>query len=405
MAANINSLFLVHRETGQRYPINEPVLIGRSSGDIVFSRDPKLSQQHCEVAPGKDSLVVQDLDSGNGTMIDGKRLTPHRGYILKPGSELSLGGQVFTVEALSTARFHRPRRRRSKKDSFPTFAVVVALSVISLVLGWTYWRNVNSSNPEFLIISQLEIGDIFERYNSLQTSFERQTVPASEVIQQIQIQVLGRLSLVSNRLSTYQPIGKDRMVLELQQHFLTDLSQHAQAQVRYLTSADLSTQDEMDRLDEQLEQTAEQYRVLVKDRRVRGPANNAFPTPIQPPLRLVEKEMRKALAAYKLMGEAVREQKISEVKMAEAIFDDLIPRLNGVSSKLSVLKPDNPGEKQRLAIERKIVPAFIGQLRSIANFATTHDTKYSAQMEQWSSELEKLNAELKAHVLRKPANR
>jgi hypothetical protein len=75
----------------QRFPVGPlGVKIGRSAPADVILPDPKVSRSHCTVELQEDALFVSDLNSTNGTFVDGKRVT---GAALLPvGSVLMVGG-------------------------------------------------------------------------------------------------------------------------------------------------------------------------------------------------------------------------------------------------------------------------------------------------------------------------
>jgi pSer/pThr/pTyr-binding forkhead associated (FHA) protein len=52
---------------------NEPVSIGRDDSAEVSLDDESLSRLHFMVFRDKDGYAIQDLDSQNGTWVDGKR--------------------------------------------------------------------------------------------------------------------------------------------------------------------------------------------------------------------------------------------------------------------------------------------------------------------------------------------
>jgi pSer/pThr/pTyr-binding forkhead associated (FHA) protein len=52
---------------------NEPVSIGRDDSAEVSLDDESLSRRHFMVFRDKDGYAIQDLDSQNGTWVDGKR--------------------------------------------------------------------------------------------------------------------------------------------------------------------------------------------------------------------------------------------------------------------------------------------------------------------------------------------
>jgi len=59
---------------GMSFPIQKPqILIGRTEGDIVIS-DSKISRKHCVVEVHGRAALLVDLDSGNGTFVNGKKI-------------------------------------------------------------------------------------------------------------------------------------------------------------------------------------------------------------------------------------------------------------------------------------------------------------------------------------------
>ena len=59
---------------GLSFPIQKPqVLIGRTGGDIEIT-DTQISRQHCVVEVHGPSALLVDLDSGNGTFVNGKKI-------------------------------------------------------------------------------------------------------------------------------------------------------------------------------------------------------------------------------------------------------------------------------------------------------------------------------------------
>jgi two-component system response regulator QseB len=82
-------------ETGKRYSLGEnPVLIGRKSygnePDIILS-DEHISRHHAEITFTQDTFYICDLNSTNGTSLDGVRIEPGKQYQLKHESVIGLG--------------------------------------------------------------------------------------------------------------------------------------------------------------------------------------------------------------------------------------------------------------------------------------------------------------------------
>jgi len=77
----------------------EPFTIGRESVCEVVTLDPKASRRHVRIEPRGAGWAIVDLQSRNGTLIDGKptidSMLPQMGQI-----QLGVGGQVFSFRIL-----------------------------------------------------------------------------------------------------------------------------------------------------------------------------------------------------------------------------------------------------------------------------------------------------------------
>ena len=58
----------------RRHPICESVTIGRSSSCDISVDDSEISRRHAEVTNHEGTLVVRDLDSTNGTKVNGRTI-------------------------------------------------------------------------------------------------------------------------------------------------------------------------------------------------------------------------------------------------------------------------------------------------------------------------------------------
>jgi FHA domain len=69
---------------------SSPVTLGRSSeNDLVLDEDDFASVQHARIEPRRDGVWVEDLDSTNGTFVNGIKLT--RPQKLTPGDVIRVG--------------------------------------------------------------------------------------------------------------------------------------------------------------------------------------------------------------------------------------------------------------------------------------------------------------------------
>jgi pSer/pThr/pTyr-binding forkhead associated (FHA) protein len=74
------------------------VVVGRHRWCHVRLASPRVSRRHCCLAVDRDGVLVRDLGSTNGTLINGRRID--RG-VLRPGDELSVAHCRYRLECLS----------------------------------------------------------------------------------------------------------------------------------------------------------------------------------------------------------------------------------------------------------------------------------------------------------------
>ncbi len=83
-------------DAGKRFPLpeREPQLIGRSTEAIEIS-DRSVSRRHAELTPDEGTWFVRDLDSANGTFVNGKPVVDRTP--VKPGDRIRCGDTLFVV--------------------------------------------------------------------------------------------------------------------------------------------------------------------------------------------------------------------------------------------------------------------------------------------------------------------
>jgi pSer/pThr/pTyr-binding forkhead associated (FHA) protein len=80
-----------------RLPPGSVKTIGRTARADFIVDAALISRIHCRLTADKsDQLVVEDLGSTNGTMVNGKRIDR---MLLKPGDHLTVGRIEFEVQA------------------------------------------------------------------------------------------------------------------------------------------------------------------------------------------------------------------------------------------------------------------------------------------------------------------
>jgi pSer/pThr/pTyr-binding forkhead associated (FHA) protein len=70
--------------------------IGRSTGADFIVEAPLVSRVHCRLTAGASELEVADLDSTNGTFVNGERVVERR--TLKAGDRLGVGRVELIVQ-------------------------------------------------------------------------------------------------------------------------------------------------------------------------------------------------------------------------------------------------------------------------------------------------------------------
>jgi DNA-binding NtrC family response regulator len=84
-----------------RMPLTPSVRVGREEPLFSAKRDTEMSRQHFRVWAAGDRLSIEDLQSRNGTFVDGQRITG--AMPLSLGSVIRAGGSVFVTDHSSEA--------------------------------------------------------------------------------------------------------------------------------------------------------------------------------------------------------------------------------------------------------------------------------------------------------------
>ncbi len=84
------SLFVIRgNDQGSRFEFDDPVLpLGRDQSSAVHLHDTEVSRHHAEIRASDDGHEIIDLDSSNGTFVNGRRVRRH---VLNSGDQIQLG--------------------------------------------------------------------------------------------------------------------------------------------------------------------------------------------------------------------------------------------------------------------------------------------------------------------------
>src|SRR3954465_8071715 len=83
--------------------------IGRHDECQLRIKSSQVSRKHCELFEKKGLLLVKDLGSSNGTLVNGKRIKGQQ--VLEPGDELSIGPVLLRVAKIGATGTAAPARK------------------------------------------------------------------------------------------------------------------------------------------------------------------------------------------------------------------------------------------------------------------------------------------------------
>jgi hypothetical protein len=111
-------------EAGRRIELDLEVAIGRQDTDLVVE-DPEVSRRHAVLRRSDGSVVLEDLDSTNGTFVNGERIRSP--IAVAPGDEIRVGRTTLKIEpdrrADDTIVSKPPRPDQIRSAEAPTGAI------------------------------------------------------------------------------------------------------------------------------------------------------------------------------------------------------------------------------------------------------------------------------------------
>jgi len=119
--------------TGRTHELKvEKTTIGRVEDNAFPISESSISSHHCEVLLRGDEIVVKDLNSTNGTFINGEKITE---ATLKPGGILRLGRIEMRLETDTPASATAPPAAAPKKPVEQTVVMQRGVSLSELESG------------------------------------------------------------------------------------------------------------------------------------------------------------------------------------------------------------------------------------------------------------------------------
>lgn len=84
---------------GRQIPLGAPLVVGRGQESQVVLDDPRVSRCHARITPHGGTAVVEDLDSSNGTFVNGNEL--HAPATVGPGDDILVGVTVLELRTVA----------------------------------------------------------------------------------------------------------------------------------------------------------------------------------------------------------------------------------------------------------------------------------------------------------------
>jgi pSer/pThr/pTyr-binding forkhead associated (FHA) protein len=127
-------IFTIGPLAGRRLDVADELVLGRDEAADVVVNDSEISRRHAALRPAGDTVEVEDLDSLNGTWVNGERIgDPRRlvsGDVVRfGGSQLELASAPASATPTVASREPRPqeqvapqRQEAPRGQAMPVFA-------------------------------------------------------------------------------------------------------------------------------------------------------------------------------------------------------------------------------------------------------------------------------------------
>ena len=91
-----DALMLLHE--GKNIPITEKITIGRDPDNIISLDDCMVSRRHALVQRIKEAFFIADLNSSNGTFVNGKEIPKGKYFKLTKGDAIKIGRTEIIIQ-------------------------------------------------------------------------------------------------------------------------------------------------------------------------------------------------------------------------------------------------------------------------------------------------------------------
>jgi two-component system NtrC family sensor kinase len=135
-------------EEGRRITIGEPVVrIGRDASNGIRILDTEISRQHAEIRCSDGDYSIADLDSSNGTFVNGQRVN---GVRLNTGDRIQIGKTVLLFGSGTTVTRADLAKKITMITQIPTEQKSAIVRSISQAEGSQYLGRMERADPQWL---------------------------------------------------------------------------------------------------------------------------------------------------------------------------------------------------------------------------------------------------------------
>lgn len=110
------------------------VFVGRSSSSDIAVNDKKVSRNHARIIFKNGSYIIEDLNSKNGTYVNGSRISGARN--LNPGDIVKTGSSEFTFNIDI-----KSQKMVSKNKPLLVAAIVIFIAIIAVIIPTVLYMN------------------------------------------------------------------------------------------------------------------------------------------------------------------------------------------------------------------------------------------------------------------------
>lgn len=148
-----------------RLPISSPLLIGRGASNHIVLDDPRISRQHARLAPEQGGTYLYDLNSSNGSVVNGGSVTKHE---LQVHDVIRFGRYSFRIE-------EAPAGEEVTGDQVLETPTLIATESVARMLAR---ESVGSGSRPMVDLTQLEdayqkLGTLYSFMQAISTTIDR----------------------------------------------------------------------------------------------------------------------------------------------------------------------------------------------------------------------------------------